>query len=72
LAVQQQGLQLTEFEEFRLFHRKDGKVVKEGDDLMSASRYGVIVIGACGARAPQTAGIVRPFVRRIPKNDATI
>jgi Terminase RNaseH-like domain len=24
------------FEEFRLFHRKDGKVVKEGDDLMAA------------------------------------
>jgi hypothetical protein len=25
------------FEEFRLFHRKDGKVVKEGDDLLAAS-----------------------------------
>ena len=24
------------FEEFRLFHRKDGKVVKEGDDLLAA------------------------------------
>ncbi len=30
------------FEEFRLFHRKDGKVVKEGDDLLSATRYGVM------------------------------
>ena len=28
------------FEEFRLFHRKDGKVVKEGDDLLAATRYG--------------------------------
>ena len=27
------------FEEFRLYHRKDGKVVKEGDDLMAATRY---------------------------------
>lgn len=27
------------WEEFRLYHRKDGKVVKEYDDLMSASRY---------------------------------
>jgi hypothetical protein len=26
------------FEEFRLFHRKDGKVVKEGDDLLAAKR----------------------------------
>ncbi|MET3372012.1 phage terminase large subunit-like protein [Variovorax boronicumulans] len=27
------------FEEFRLYHRKDGKVVKESDDLMAATRY---------------------------------
>lgn len=27
------------FEEFRLFHRKDGKVVKLRDDLMAATRY---------------------------------
>lgn len=32
------------FEEFRLFHRKDGKVVKEGDDLMAATRYGVMML----------------------------
>ena len=30
------------FEEFRLYHRKDGRVVKEHDDLMSATRYGVM------------------------------
>jgi phage terminase large subunit-like protein len=31
---------LTEwFDEFRLYHRKDGKVVKEYDDLLSATRY---------------------------------
>ena len=30
------------FEEFRLYHRKDGKIVKKGDDLMSATRYGVV------------------------------
>lgn len=29
-------------EEFRLYHRKDGRVVKEHDDLMSATRYGVM------------------------------
>lgn len=30
------------FEEFRLYHRKDGKVVKLADDLMSATRYGIM------------------------------
>lgn len=32
------------FEEFRLYHRKDGKVVKEGDDLMSATRYAEMML----------------------------
>jgi hypothetical protein len=27
------------FEEFRMYHRKDGKVVKLDDDLISSSRY---------------------------------
>jgi phage terminase large subunit-like protein len=31
------------FEEFRLYHRKDGKVVKEYDDIMAATRYGVMM-----------------------------
>lgn len=36
---------LTEwFEEFRLFHRKDGKVVKEMDDLLSATRYAIMML----------------------------
>lgn len=30
------------FEEFRMYHRKDGKIVKERDDLMSATRYGIM------------------------------
>lgn len=32
------------WEEFRLFHREDGKVVKVGDDLMSATRYGIMML----------------------------
>jgi phage terminase large subunit-like protein len=32
------------WEEFRLFHRKDGKVVKEGDDLMAATRYALMML----------------------------
>jgi hypothetical protein len=27
------------FEEFRMYHRKDGKIVKLDDDLISATRY---------------------------------
>lgn len=30
------------FEEFRMYHRKDGRVVKERDDIMSATRYGIM------------------------------
>lgn len=30
------------FSEFRLYHRKDGRVVKEYDDLMAATRYGLM------------------------------
>jgi phage terminase large subunit-like protein len=29
-------------EEFRLYHRKDGRVVKESDDLMAATRYAIM------------------------------
>lgn len=32
------------FSEFLLYHRKDGKVVKEYDDLMSATRYALMML----------------------------
>lgn len=32
------------FEEFRLYHRKKGLVVKERDDLMACTRYGVMML----------------------------
>jgi phage terminase large subunit-like protein len=32
------------FEEFRLYHRKDGRLVKLADDLLSASRYGMMML----------------------------
>ncbi len=31
------------WEEFRLYHRKDGLIVKKGDDLMSATRYAMMM-----------------------------
>ena len=39
------------WEEFRLFHRKDGKVVKEGDDLMAATRYAVMMLRFASTKA---------------------
>lgn len=32
------------FEEFRLYHRKDGKIVKENDDILSACRIAVMML----------------------------
>ena len=32
------------FEEFRLYHRKNGLIVKERDDLISASRYALMML----------------------------
>lgn len=34
----------TWFEEMRLYHRKDGKIVKLHDDLISATRYAVMML----------------------------
>jgi len=48
------------FEEFRLYHRKDGKVVKERDDLMSATRYGLMML-----RYARTAQAANRFNRQI-------
>jgi phage terminase large subunit-like protein len=49
------------FEEYRLFHRKDGKVHKEGDDLMSATRYAVMML-----RYARTSQEYDTFRRPIP------
>ena len=36
---------LTEWlEEFRLYHRKNGLIVKQNDDLLDATRYGVMMV----------------------------
>jgi phage terminase large subunit-like protein len=40
------------FEEFRLYHRKDGKVHKEGDDLMSATRYAIMMLRYARTEGP--------------------
>jgi phage terminase large subunit-like protein len=40
------------FDEFRLYHRKDGKVHKEGDDLLSATRYAVMMLRYAETNVP--------------------
>ncbi|MES9934302.1 MAG: terminase family protein [Candidatus Sedimenticola sp. PURPLELP] len=32
------------FEEFRVYHRKEGRIVKEHDDLMAATRYAMMML----------------------------
>ena len=32
------------WEEFRIYHRKNGIVVKERDDLMAATRYAIMMV----------------------------
>jgi terminase large subunit-like protein len=39
------------FEEFRLYHRRNGKVFKEGDDLMSATRYALMMLRFASTKA---------------------
>ena len=48
------------WEEFRLYHRRDGKVVKEGDDLMAATRYAIMSL-----RHASTARSYQNFRRKI-------
>lgn len=44
------------FEEFRLYHREDGKIVKLNDDLLSATRYGLMML-----RFAETSQIAAPL-----------
>jgi len=41
-------------EERRLYHRKDGKIVKERDDMISASRYALMMLRFAEVRRPGT------------------
>jgi Terminase RNaseH-like domain/Terminase large subunit, T4likevirus-type, N-terminal len=48
------------FEEFRLYHRRDGKVFKENDDLMAATRYAVMSL-----RHASTVASYKSFRRKL-------
>lgn len=48
-------------EEFRLYHRKDGLIVKKGDDLLSATRYAMMMRRhAIVQNKPAPAPTIRP------------
>ncbi len=49
------------FDEYRLYHRKDGRVHKEGDDLMSATRYAMMMLRFARSLKPTR---VRPHRHR--------
>jgi phage terminase large subunit-like protein len=49
------------WEEFRLYHRDGGKVVKEGDDLMSATRYALMMIRHAKVQTPPNEGQLARF-----------
>ena len=46
------------FEEFRLYHRKKGKIVKERDDLMSATRMAVMMLRIAKTNPGSTSKLV--------------
>jgi phage terminase large subunit-like protein len=46
-------------DEFRLYHRKDGRVHKEGDDLLSATRYAVMMLRYAETSEPPARRSIR-------------
>ena len=58
---------LTEwFDEFRMYHRKDGLIVKERDDLMSATRIAVMMLRI--ARGKEKPPEMDKYARRRNRN----
>lgn len=49
------------FEEFRLYHRQNGQIVKIGDDLMSATRIGVMMLRRAIVQTPERKPRVPAF-----------
>lgn len=46
--------------EFRLYHRKDGKLVKENDDLISAIRYGMMDLRFAKTKPARATALPEP------------
>jgi hypothetical protein len=43
------------FEEYRLYHRLDGKIVKQRDDILSATRYAVMMLRFAKSKPTETS-----------------
>lgn len=52
------------FEEFNTYHRQDGLIVKEADDLMSATRYGVMMRRFAVVQYKPAPIVERPQINR--------
>lgn len=50
------------FDEFRTYHRADGRIVKERDDLMAATRYAVMMRRFARVHTPFNGGQLRQRV----------
>jgi len=49
------------FEEFRTYHRKDGRVVKESDDIISAVRYALMMLRHAKVQTTERTNTLSPF-----------
>lgn len=49
------------FQEFRMYHRKDGKIVKERDDLLSATRYALMMKRKAVVYRPKPVFVQQPY-----------
>ena len=54
------------WEEFRLYHRKDGLIVKENDDLMSATRIALMMLRKSEVRKKPREAVVPGFRSSVP------
>jgi phage terminase large subunit-like protein len=52
-------------EEYRLLHRKDGKIVAENDDLIAATRYALMMLRMAGFNAAKRKGAIRRNLKGI-------
>jgi hypothetical protein len=55
------------FEEFRLYHRKDGMIVKVFDDILSAVRYALMMLRHAKVNMPKRAAPIQTFTALDPE-----
>ena len=58
------------FEEFDIYHRKDGRIVKEMDDLMSATRHAMMMLRFSRAQPAPPDPYARSYRRKREKGSA--